>query len=122
MDAETIHRRRWTTLAVLSLSLLIIGLDNTILNVALPTLVRELGATASELQWMVDSYVLVFAGLLLGIEQFGLGLDFPARYRQAIGAVTADDVLRAVRTHWDPDRMSLVVVANLREAGLTTPP
>lgn len=71
MDAETIHRRRWLTLAVLSLSLVIIGLDNTILNVALPTLVRELGASASELQWMVDSYVLVFAGLLLTMGALG---------------------------------------------------
>lgn len=71
MDATTIHRRRWATLAVLSLSLVIIGLDNTILNVALPTLVRELGATASELQWMVDSYVLVFAGLLLTMGALG---------------------------------------------------
>ncbi len=71
MDAATIHRRRWATLGVLSLSLVIIGLDNTILNVALPTLVRELGATASELQWMVDSYVLVFAGLLLTMGALG---------------------------------------------------
>lgn len=71
MDQETIYRRRWATLAVLSLSLVIIGLDNTILNVALPTLVRELGATASELQWIVDSYVLVFAGLLLTMGALG---------------------------------------------------
>ncbi|HET7846441.1 MAG TPA: DHA2 family efflux MFS transporter permease subunit [Acidimicrobiia bacterium] len=71
MDAATIHRRRWATLVVLSLSLVIIGLDNTILNVALPTLVRELGATASQLQWMVDSYVLVFAGLLLTMGALG---------------------------------------------------
>ena len=71
MDAETIHDRRWATLAVLSLSLLIIGVDNTILNVALPTLVRELGASASELQWMVDSYLLVFAGLLLTMGALG---------------------------------------------------
>ncbi|MCI0426292.1 MAG: DHA2 family efflux MFS transporter permease subunit, partial [Actinobacteria bacterium] len=71
MDAETTHRRRWATLAVLSLSLVIIGLDNTILNVALPTLVRELGASASELQWMVDAYVLVFAGLLLTMGALG---------------------------------------------------
>jgi EmrB/QacA subfamily drug resistance transporter len=71
MDAEVIHRRRWATLAVLSLSLVVIGLDNTILNVALPTLVRELGATASELQWMVDAYVLVFAGLLLTMGALG---------------------------------------------------
>lgn len=71
MDAETIHRRRWLSLAVLSLSLVIIGLDNTVLNVALPTLVRELGASASELQWMVDSYILVFAGLLLTMGALG---------------------------------------------------
>jgi len=71
VDAETIYRRRWATLVVLSLSLVIIGLDNTILNVALPTLVRELGATASQLQWMVDAYVLVFAGLLLTMGALG---------------------------------------------------
>src|SRR5205814_10625213 len=45
-------------------SLLMIGLDNTILNVALPTLQRTLTATSSQLQWTVDAYLLVFAGLL----------------------------------------------------------
>jgi EmrB/QacA subfamily drug resistance transporter len=65
------YRRRWWTLAVLSLSLLIIGLDNTVLNVALPTLQREFGASASQLQWMVDSYVVVFAGLLLTFGALG---------------------------------------------------
>ncbi|CAN5650779.1 MFS transporter [soil metagenome] len=58
-------------LAVLALSLVVIGMDNTILNVALPTLVRDLNATASELQWIVDSYVLVFAGLLLTMGASG---------------------------------------------------
>ena len=71
MTPKTIHDRRWATLAVLSLSLLVIGLDNTILNVALPTLVRELGATSSELQWILDSYMLVFAGLLLTMGAIG---------------------------------------------------
>ena len=42
-----------------------VNLDNTVLNVALPTLVRDLHATTTELQWIVDAYVLVFAGLLL---------------------------------------------------------
>jgi len=50
---------------VLCAAALIINVDNTILNVALPTLVRKLHATSSELQWVVDSYALVFAGLLL---------------------------------------------------------
>ena len=56
---------------VLALSLLIIGLDNTILNVALPTLERDLGASSSQLQWIVDSYMLVFAGLLLTAGALG---------------------------------------------------
>jgi len=59
------YERRWWILGVLCLSLLVIGLDNTILNVALPTLVRDLGASTSQLQWIVDAYTLVFAGLLL---------------------------------------------------------
>ncbi|HEX7347408.1 MAG TPA: DHA2 family efflux MFS transporter permease subunit [Candidatus Limnocylindrales bacterium] len=68
---DRIYRRRWWTLAVLSLSLVIIGLDNTVLNVALPTLQRTFGATAADLQWMVDAYVLVFAGLLLTMGALG---------------------------------------------------
>ena len=59
--------------------------------------------------------------LLVGIERFSLGLDYPARFRQAVSAVTAEDVLRAVRTHWDPDGMSLALVGNLREAGIGNP-
>jgi EmrB/QacA subfamily drug resistance transporter len=57
--------RRWVTLAVLCVSLLIIVIDNTIVNVTLPSLVRQLGASVSELQWVVDAYTVVFAGLLL---------------------------------------------------------
>ncbi|HEY7946795.1 MAG TPA: MFS transporter, partial [Acidimicrobiales bacterium] len=55
----------WWTLAVLCLSLVIISIDNGILNVALPTLTRQLHATPSQLQWIVDSYLVVFGGLLL---------------------------------------------------------
>jgi EmrB/QacA subfamily drug resistance transporter len=66
-----LYGRRWWALAVLCLSLVVIGLDNTVLNVALPTLVVDLKATASELQWIVDAYVLVFAGLLLTAGNLG---------------------------------------------------
>jgi EmrB/QacA subfamily drug resistance transporter len=58
-------RDRWLALGVLCASLLAIVVDNTIVNVALPTLVRDLDADISELQWVVDAYTLVFAGLLL---------------------------------------------------------
>jgi len=71
MDADTIYARRWWTLAVLCLALLVIGLDNTILNVALPTLVRDLHATQSQLQWIVDAYTIVYASLLLTTGSMG---------------------------------------------------
>ncbi|MDK9593107.1 MFS transporter [Propionibacterium freudenreichii] len=58
-------RRRWIALIVLSLALFMASMDNTILNVALPTLGRELGATTDELQWTVDAYQVTYAGFLL---------------------------------------------------------
>lgn len=86
MDPQTLpYARRWHALAVLSLSLVVIGMDNTILNVALPTLVRELGASNSDLQWIVDSYVLVFAGLLLTMG--AVGDRFGRRRALGIGLV-----------------------------------
>jgi EmrB/QacA subfamily drug resistance transporter len=71
MSPDLKYERRWKTLGVLALSLLIIGLDNTILNVALPTLQKDFHASGSDLQWMVDSYLLVFAGLLLPLGALG---------------------------------------------------
>ncbi len=71
MLATEKHRNRWRTLAVLSLSLVVIGFDNTVLNVALPSLQEDLGVSGSTLQWVVDAYMLVFAGLLLAIGNLG---------------------------------------------------
>ena len=66
-----VHARRWKTLGVLALSLLIIGLDNTVLNVALPTLQTHFSASGSTLQWIVDAYLLSFAGVLLTMGTLG---------------------------------------------------
>jgi EmrB/QacA subfamily drug resistance transporter len=82
-DPDLVYRRRWLTLLVLCISLIVITLDNTILNVAIPTLAHPvsqggLGASASQLQWIVDAYVLVFAGLLLTAGSLG---DRFGRYR-----------------------------------------
>jgi MFS family permease len=65
------YSRRWQALIVLAFSLLVVSLDNTILNVALPTIREDLDASSSELQWIVDSYLLVFAGLLLAAGTLG---------------------------------------------------
>jgi EmrB/QacA subfamily drug resistance transporter len=89
-DPEAAYARRWYTLLVLCLSLMVIGLDNTILNVALPTLAKPsaaggLHASGSELQWIVDSYTIVFAGLLLTAGALG---DRFGRYRSlALGLI-----------------------------------
>jgi DHA2 family multidrug resistance protein-like MFS transporter len=65
MTAATLDRRRWWALGAMSLSLIVIGLDLTVLNVALPTLATELDASTSQLQWFANAYTLVLASLLL---------------------------------------------------------
>jgi MFS transporter, DHA2 family, multidrug resistance protein len=61
---EAVHRRRWVILGVLVICLLVVILDNTILNVALKTIQQDLGASQSSMEWAVNAYALVFAGLL----------------------------------------------------------
>ena len=102
VSSDALDPRRWWTLAVLCLSLLVIGLDNTILNVALPTLQRDLDATASQLQWIVDVYMLVFAGLLLTAgslgDRFGRKRALtlrPGRVRPRLARVRAGHLARA---------------------------
>ncbi|WP_405183118.1 MFS transporter [Nocardia sp. NBC_01377] len=66
MESNTVRDpRRWWILGVLCLSLLVLMIDGTVLNLAIPSLIRELGATPADIQWILDAYVLVFAGLLL---------------------------------------------------------
>jgi MFS family permease len=62
---EPSRRRRYLILAICCMSLLIVGLDNTIVNVALPSIRRELNASLSGLQWTVAAYTLVLASLLM---------------------------------------------------------
>ncbi|MEO8538596.1 MAG: MFS transporter [bacterium] len=59
------HPRRWWILGVVSFASFILFADNTIVNTALPSIARDLDASTSQLQWIVDSYVLMLAGLLL---------------------------------------------------------
>jgi EmrB/QacA subfamily drug resistance transporter len=82
-DERQAATRRWLVLGVMCLSLLLIVMDNTIVNVALPTLQRDLDASTTQLQWIVDAYILVFAGLLLTMGS--LGDRFGRRGALAIG-------------------------------------
>ncbi len=83
-DAQP-YARRWQALIVLAISLLVVSVGNTILNLALPAIQEDLGASASELQWIVDGYMLVFAGLLLVAGS--LGDRFGRRRMLSVGLV-----------------------------------
>lgn len=61
----TARPRRWWILLALCLSLLVLVIDNTILNLAIPALMRELRATPADIQWIMSAYTLAYAGLLL---------------------------------------------------------
>jgi EmrB/QacA subfamily drug resistance transporter len=84
MDSSAVHRRRWIILSVLIISLTAIVLDNTVLNIALKTISEPhtgLGASQSQLEWAINSYTLVFAGLLF---TFGVIGDRIGRRRMLI--------------------------------------
>jgi DHA2 family multidrug resistance protein-like MFS transporter len=84
MDTQAIYRRRWVILSVLIVGLLAIVIDNTVLNVALKTIAEPrggLGASQSQLEWSINSYTLVFAGLLF---TFGVIGDKIGRKRMLI--------------------------------------
>ena len=59
------YRMRWLTLVVIAVSVLIVVLDSTIVNIALPTLQRELNTTIAQLQWIITAYIMVFGALML---------------------------------------------------------
>jgi EmrB/QacA subfamily drug resistance transporter len=71
MEPTRYYRQRWIALLFMGVSLLVIALDNTVLNLALPSIATDLGSSGSQLQWIVDAYVLVIAGLLLTMGYLG---------------------------------------------------
>lgn len=70
-DQPEIHDRRWFLLGIMCLSLVMVVMAVSGLNVAIPSIQRELGATATDLQWIIDSYAIIFAGLLLTAGAIG---------------------------------------------------
>jgi MFS family permease len=84
--AASLLSRRWWVLAVMSVGTLIVFIDNTVVNTALPAISVDLGASTSTLQWVVDGYVLILAGLLL--LGGSLGDRFGRKKWMTIGLVT----------------------------------
>ncbi len=85
-DTHASHPNRWRILGVLVLALLVTSIDHTIINVAMPQLVGDLGASSAQLQWIVAAYTIVFAGLLLTAGS--LGDRFSRRHALLAGLLT----------------------------------
>jgi EmrB/QacA subfamily drug resistance transporter len=127
------RRRRFLVLAVCCISLLVVGMDNTIVNVALPSMQHELHASVSSLQWTIDAYTLVLASFLMfsgstadrvgrrrtfqvGLASFGLGSLLcslapsvgwliAARSLQAVGGSMLNPVAMSIITNTFTDRV-----------------
>jgi DHA2 family multidrug resistance protein-like MFS transporter len=131
IDTLAVHRpradpRRWWVLGVLSVALLTIVLNNSVLNVAMPTLVVKLGLSTTQLQWIVDAYSVVFAGLLLtagalsdrlgrkrttlsGLVLFGLGSALASFASGADLLITARCVMAVGAAFVMPGTLSVLV-------------
>src|SRR3977135_2996995 len=83
-EQPSIHARRWFLLAIMCLALVLVVMTVSGLNTALPTIQRHLASSASELQWVVDAYAIVFAGLLLSAGAIG---DRFGRRRALLGGL-----------------------------------
>ena len=101
----TEENRKWWTLGAVSFGLFMIMLDNTIVNVALPSIQRSLGLTQSELEWVVAGYALTFGALMLTggklADLFGRRLIFVVGLVVFTGRLAR---LRARRQRDDADR------------------
>lgn len=126
--AESTASNRWLVLGVLCLSVVLVSVDNMIVNVALPTLNRELDATTSQLQWVVDGYTLAFAGLLLicghigdrvgrkriiqlGLVAFAAASAFAAWSTSVEMLITARGAMGVAAAFVYPSTLALVTVA-----------
>ncbi|WP_070025250.1 MFS transporter [Streptomyces sp. F-1] len=110
---ELSHRRRMLVLAICCMSLLIVSLDNTVLNVALPSMQRDLHATTSGLQWTIDAYTLVLASLLM---LAGSTADRIGRKRVFMAGLTVFTI-GSVLCSLAPDLSLLVVFRMIQAVG-----
>src|ERR1700694_1774609 len=111
--SDVVYANRWWTLGTLCVALMVIGVDNTILNVALPTIVRKLNASGSQLELMVDGYTIVFACLLLTAGSLG---DRYGRRRALIGGLAWFGVFSAFASSVGTP-MGLIVARGLMGMG-----
>lgn len=107
------EKNPWLVLAIVSAGLFLVGIDMTVLNVALPILAHELHATTSDKLWMVNAYSLILAGLLPG---FGTLSDRIGHRRMFVAGLTVFGVSSAVAA-FSPNPATLIVSRGLLAVG-----
>ncbi|WP_328538897.1 MFS transporter [Streptomyces sp. NBC_00344] len=110
---ELSYRRRMLVLAICCMSLLIVSLDNTVLNVALPSMARELHTSVSGMQWTIDAYTLVLASLLMLAGSMADRIGRRKVFKTGLVVFTAGSVLCSVA----PNLESLVVFRMVQAVG-----
>ncbi|WP_055700739.1 MULTISPECIES: MFS transporter [Streptomyces] len=113
MPPELTHRRRMLVLAICCMSLLIVSLDNTVLNVALPTMQKEFDASVAGMQWTIDAYTLVLASLLMLAGSTADRIGRRKVFRAGLVIFTLGSVLCSLA----PDLESLVAFRMLQAVG-----
>src|SRR5579871_707096 len=108
-----IERRRWIALVVLCLGQLMIVLDVTIVNVALPAIQRELHFAAASLAWVINAYLITFAGFLLFAGRLGDLIGRKRVYVVGVALFTLASALCAA----SPDPALLVAARLLQGLG-----
>src|SRR5580698_11171103 len=96
MTGRDHDRARWLALYVLCAGVLMIVLDGTIVNVALPTIQRQLGFTQSALAWVINAYLIAFGGLLLLAGRLGDLVGRRSVFLAGIGLFTAASLVCGV--------------------------
>src|SRR5580698_3499420 len=96
METQFTARQRTAIVVALCLSAFLISADVTIVNVALPTLVRSLGSTATQLQWVVDAYSLVFAAFVLAAGSLSDRLGRKGTLMTGLGVFACGNVAGAL--------------------------
>ena len=104
-------RRKYLILAICCMSLLIVGMDGTIVNVALPSIRKDLGASVSGLQWVVDAYTLTLASLLVLSGSTADRVGRRRTFQVGLASFTAGSVLCSVAPN-----LSLLVAARVVQA------
>jgi EmrB/QacA subfamily drug resistance transporter len=106
-------RRRQLVLAICCLSLFIVGLDSTIVNLALPAIQRDLGASVSSLQWVIDAYTLVLASLLMLAGSMGDRFGRRRTFQTGLALFSIGSLLCSVA----PNVTTLIIFRMVQAAG-----